>query len=169
VESALRQFPEAPGYLDTKATVLFRQGRLDEAIDVERAAAQRGPKQLFFSQIDRFLRARQAGGAPVMIGDASDAVTLSLDPKGKALLVRLRAPLEEGFVLFARQAGGAALLELAAGPQHERSYRILLPASKAPAAPFDLALLDARGCDDCQPGAWRYDLAQHDATVDAYP
>jgi membrane protease YdiL (CAAX protease family) len=169
MDSTLRRFPEVPGYLDTKATVLFRQGRFDEAIDLERAAAQRGPKPFFFSQIDRFLRARQAAGGPVVIGTASDAVTFSLDPDGKALLVGLRAPLDEGFVLFARQARAAALLQLAAGPRHERSYRIPLPPSKAPAAPFDLGLLDARGCDDCQPGAWRSDLAPHDSTVDPYP
>jgi hypothetical protein len=123
VDGALRQFSEAARFLDTKATVLFRQGRLDEAIDLERAAAQRAPEPIIFSQFDRFLRARQARGA--------------------------------------------ALLPLAAGPRHERSYRIPLPASKGPAAPFDLALLDARGCDGCQPGVWRHHLAKHDATVDA--
>jgi membrane protease YdiL (CAAX protease family) len=169
-DGALRQIPEVPGFLDTKATVLFRQGRFDEAIDLERAAAQRAPTQMvFFSQIDRFLRARQAGrSGPVLIGTAAGDVTLSVDPQGKAVVVQMRSRLDDGFVLFGRRPSDAAMIRLSSASPEETSYRLDVSSSGQP-APFDIALLDARGCDDCKAGTWRFDFAAHDAIVDRYP
>ncbi|HET7788881.1 MAG TPA: CPBP family glutamic-type intramembrane protease [Myxococcales bacterium] len=170
VGEALRQFPDLPGYLDTKATVLYRQGRIDEAIDLERAAAAKGPRALMFAQLERFLRARQAGGEPVVLGDLSGAgATLSTEDGGAALLVRLEEPLADGFVLFARRKGDSAVLRVAAGPQHESSYRVPLPRGGPESAGFELALLDARGCEECAPRSWRYEFEEHEAAVDKYP
>lgn len=169
VDGALRQIPEVAGYLDTKATVLFRQGRFDEAIDLERAAVQRAPTLVFFSQIDRFLRARQAGrSGPVLIGTAAGDVTLSVDPQGKAVVVQMGSRLADGFVLFGRRPSDAAMIRLSSASPEETSYRLDVSSSGQP-APFDLALLDARGCDDCKAGTWRFDFAAHDAIVDRYP
>jgi hypothetical protein len=149
--------------------VLFREGRLDEAIDLERAATQRAPRPVLFSQLDRFLRARGAGqGAPVLIGNTSGDVTLSVDPKGTALVVELRTRLEYGFVLVARRASDSAMIRVSTSPSRETSYRLDL-SPIASTAQFDLALLDARGCDDCEAGTWHFDYAVHDAAVDRYP
>jgi hypothetical protein len=167
VESALQQLPEHASYLDTKATVLFREGRLDEAIDLERGVADRSQGSFHFSQLDRFLRARQAGAGPILLGDAAADVRLS--PAPGALLVELQSPFPDGFVLYARQAGSGAMLQLSAGAQHEQSYTVPLPAGHPDGARFELALLDARGCDDCAEGRRQSRVERHDVVVDKYP
>ena len=166
VETALQQLPEAAAYLDTKAMVLYREGRLDEAIDLERAAADRSQRSIYFSQLDRFLQARQAGKGPVLLGATAPEVNLASAPG--VVVVALQSAFPDGFVLYARQAGGGALLQLSAGVQHERSYRVPVPGFPADAR-FELALIDVRGCEDCADGHWHSRVARHDAEVDRYP
>ncbi len=156
IEAALQTLPERGSFLDTKAAVLFRLDRLDEAIDLERAAIERSTSPSMFAQLDRFLRAREARSRPLSIGDAEAAVTLS--PAPGAVAVDLKASLPDGFVLYAREAGGGAFFRLAAGPQHEASYRLPLPAGFPDQARFELSLFDTRGCDDCKGSGHRFRL-----------
>src|SRR5262249_13155841 len=74
VDAALKQAPDRPAFLDTKATLWFRGGHIDEAIDLERAAADLSKDPFLYSQLDRFLRARQAGKQPIRLGDPAPPV-----------------------------------------------------------------------------------------------
>jgi hypothetical protein len=172
VDTALQQIPENLAYLDTKATVLFRQGRLDEAIDLERGAVVSG-EPLVFSQLDRFLRARQAGGGPLLLGEATPTAKLSLGPRDAAgrreLVVELGSAFPQGLVLYARETDSGGLLEFAVGATQEQTYRLSLPAGIRDQARFELALLDARGCDECTGGGWHWRFVRHVAEVDKYP
>jgi len=161
MEAPLRWWPEIAATIDTKATILYRQGRLEEAVELERGASALDRNPLLFSQLDRFLRAREKqngpGGGERSIGvDTGDA-------------------FENGLEIYARVVGSGkelALLQLAAGALHPSSYRFRVPRRVVDLpedARLEIALVDARGCDGCSGGAWRWRLERHDDAVDSYP
>jgi hypothetical protein len=170
IGTALAQVPDSSAFLDTEATVLFRLGRLDEAIDLERAASDiAGHGALQFSQLDRFLRARQSGDAPLLLGGAPPVATVTIDPGGKTLVVDSGGPFPEGLTLYARENRRGGLLQVMMGPGHEKSYRLQLPEDVPADAKFAVALLDARGCEDCAASGWRWRFERHDDAVDKLP
>ena len=172
IDNALEQLPEAPGMIDTKATVLYRLGRVDEAADYEAAALRLVPGYgSFGTQLDRFLRKttqpllRGSGKQPGLTLDlsAASARTVVLDlgealPLGGTLAARL---------LNGNQDLGVVLAEW--GPEHEPVYRIPLPGSLPADLRLELALVDARGCDTCKPKQWHWSWIPHDKNIDVYP
>ena len=179
VDAALRQRPETAAYLDTKATVLFRQQRLDEAIDLERAVADMGHKSFYFSQLDRFLRRRKAGPDPILIGQGLASLKLTLEShdeqRRQSVRVDLGGTFGEGVVLYAliadttREVG---ILQVALGPQHDSSYRLRLPQEQSDIsvdARFDVALVDARGCEGCPPRFLHWALFQRERRDQPHP
>jgi membrane protease YdiL (CAAX protease family) len=173
MDAALKQAPESPTWLDTKATLLFREGRLDEAIDLERAAADLSQKPFHLSQLERFLRARQQGKAPIQLGKAALSVSVSLVPQaaggGTDLVVEMDGDAPDGLVFYARGASEGGLLQFSAGRGHARSYRLPLPATARNETGFEVSLTDARGCEGCIAGQLRYRFGVRDADVDHYP
>ena len=179
VDEALRWLPERPSVLDTKATVWFRQGRLNEAIDLERGASALSGGSLHFSQLDRFLRARQAGADPILLGSAASSPKIAFEPRDastqRSIVVETGGAFEDGLEIYARVAGPGGeigLLQVAAGALHTGSYRFQVP-KRLIELPDDVrlevALVDARGCGSCSGGGWRWRLERHDRLVDSYP
>ncbi len=63
IDAALSMKPLDPGYLDTKAEVLYKMGRYDEAIGIEQDLVIKNPdSELFKTQLEKFLRAKEDGG-----------------------------------------------------------------------------------------------------------
>jgi hypothetical protein len=73
VEEALAKDPRNPAFLDTKAEVLYKLHRYQEAVDIERELAGKYPEHYFYKeQLDKFLAAKekaQAGGPKEPAGD----------------------------------------------------------------------------------------------------
>ena len=155
--------------MDTKATVLFREGKLDDAIDLESAAMSLTSGDVVMAtQLDRFLSKKQEGSTPVVEGAAPvPALTwqpplLKLDfagamPYGGKVLVR-----------FSGAAGALGVLEVDLGASHGASYQASLPQVPKDAR-ADLAFADSRGCDVCKVGSSRSFFAKHDKEIDSYP
>jgi len=60
VEKALARSPESYPFLDTKAEILFRMGRFEEAIEIEQKVVDNNPGHEFFeSQLKKFKEAHQ--------------------------------------------------------------------------------------------------------------
>jgi membrane protease YdiL (CAAX protease family) len=175
VNGSLRQRPESPNVIDTKATVYFRQGRIDDAIALERAAIELSDANVFYSQLDRFLAARTDA---IVLGDGAGA-TMTLAPaqagRPRAIHVVLGSGFAYGGQLYARIVdgkGALGLLRASFGWQHAPAYDIALPPGGIALpddARLELALVDARGCDSCAPADWKWELQPHAREVDAYP
>jgi hypothetical protein len=174
VNGALQQLPEQAGIIDTKATVYYREGRIDEAVALERAAIDLTSAPPFFSQLDRFLQRRSQLGGAVLIGPDAGEAKLTLTPPGKprAIHVELNG-FKYGGQIYARVVGAKGPLGLVAlsfGWQHAPAYDVVpSPRDLPDDARLELALVDARGCDTCTPTTWKWELQPHDATIDALP
>ncbi|MDB4966739.1 MAG: family intrarane metalloprotease [Myxococcales bacterium] len=183
VEAALTGSPDHPGYLDTKATVLYRQGRLDEAVDLERLALDLHDSDDLGSQLTRFLAKREARGGAITLGRGSAAaVKLSLVGGGsqapvalQTIVVELGDGFPEGLILYARAVSGhrdVGLFHAVFGPNHARSYRLVSdsgPMNLPDDTRFDVALVDGRGGNGSPPAAQWWHLSAHMPVVDAYP
>jgi len=179
MEVPLRWWPELASTIDTKATLLYRQGRLDEAVELERGASALDGNPVLFSQLDRFLRARQARSGPLFLGGATSSPKVSFEPgnasAGRSIAVDTGDAYEDGLEIYARIVGSGgelALIQVAAGALHPSSYRFRVPRRVIDLpddARLEIALVDARGCDSCSGGAWRWRLERHDKVVDYYP
>jgi len=173
VDAALKQTPENPAFLDTKATLLFREGRLDEAIDLERAAADLSQDPFLLSQLERFLRAHQQGKALIRLGKAGLSVSVSLVPQAAGgrtdLVVEIDGDAPDGLVFYARGASAGGLLQFSAGRGHARSYRLPLPVTARNETGFNVSLTDTRGCEGCIAGQLRYRFEVLDADVGRFP
>jgi uncharacterized protein len=167
METALTQAPDNPGWLDTKATVLYREGKLDDAIDLESAALSLSKNDATIaSQLERFVHktgeALVLHGAPVQPALILQPGTLTIElndgmPYGGKLLVRLSG---------ATSPLGFVSLEL--GTNHGRSYST--PISGLPNdVRAELVFADTRGCDSCKPGSSHSFFAKPDQEVATYP
>jgi hypothetical protein len=137
------------------------------------------PPPLLFSQLDRFLRARQARSGPLFLGGATSSPKVSFEPgnasAGRSIAVDTGDAYEDGLEIYARIVGSGgelALIQVAAGALHSSSYRFRVPRRVIDLpddARLEIALVDARGCDSCSGGAWRWRLERQDKVVDSYP
>jgi membrane protease YdiL (CAAX protease family) len=183
VGEALKAMPDDPHFLDTKATVLAREGRLDEAIDLERMVVDRVDNPVTSSQLDRFLRQRNAksgavtigGGAAATVRIAHAADAHSPAKSQQAIVVELGDGFKDGLTLYAHVLGAhgeLGLLRASFGRDHARSYHLVSdsgPMNLPEDTRFEVALVDARGCGGCAADAWQWRLTAHDPSVDAYP
>ena len=61
IEIALASEPENPAYLDTKAEVLYKMGKYDEAIAIESSLCEKYDKtEMFKKQLDKFISAKRS-------------------------------------------------------------------------------------------------------------
>jgi rhomboid protease GluP len=89
--------PEETAFLDTQATLAWRLGRFDRALELERAALGLANEGFYASQLARFEWARfQREGKPVRIGDGSEVTatvhleaTAEGEQGGKSVVVTL--------------------------------------------------------------------------------
>ncbi len=180
IDRALTELPERAGLLDTEATVLYRQDRLDEAIDLERLTIERFKgSAVHYAQLGRFLSARRERSGPLAFGAgaAKDVHIGIVDVSGgQALQVDLGAGFPDGVTLYYRVIGDhdqPSLLRVQIGPPTQRSFRLepdhaalQLDAKKVR---FELLLIDSRGCEGCGPGYWYWTLQFPNKTVAGYP
>jgi membrane protease YdiL (CAAX protease family) len=172
IDAALRQVPDGSGFLDTKATILYRLGRLDEAIEIERVPIDSGRGSGFhLSQVDRFLRAREPSGRPLLLGDAAPSpVSVGhVSSGGRKVSVELGSAFPDGVVIYARERPGGGFFTFATGPGHKESYDLDLQVPASDTSTFEVALVDSRGCEECTGGSWQYEFARHDSSVDPLP
>jgi membrane protease YdiL (CAAX protease family) len=181
VDSALAQDPERAAALDTEATVFYRQGRLDEAIDLGRVVIEQLGRDSdgAYAQLARFLRARQERSGPFVAGSGTPgAAQLAVVQVagGQTFQLDLGDAFPDGVTLYFRVIaadGQTSLLRAQVGPRHERSYR--LDAQTGPlqldaaTLRLQLALMDSRGCEGCAPGSWSWSMHFPDRTVEKYP
>lgn len=178
VDGALRAMPERPNVLDTKATIYFRLHRDAEAIDLERLAMAKAPGDgAIATQLDRFLG--PAPGPIVLGGDGAAPPAIVLEPAvpGRAQTVRVELGdhFRDGVALYARVTnanGPVGLFYALFGRDHRAVYRLEIPENAFtldPTVRFQLALVDARGCEHCTRDQWSWKLQPHVFAIDRYP
>ncbi|MCK5691173.1 rhomboid family intramembrane serine protease, partial [Myxococcota bacterium] len=69
-ERAVKEGEVDAAFLDTLATAYYRLGEWDDAIATERKAISYGRNDFRYTQLYRFLRAREVEQGPLLIGDA---------------------------------------------------------------------------------------------------
>lgn len=182
IETALLHTPDHPTFLDTRATVAYRRGRVDEAIDLERMVIDLREAAVYGTQLDRFLLAvNQRRGAITFGPGATPPITVAFAAAGgtvaaPAIVVELGDAFHDGVTVYAHvvDAHGArrGLFHATFGPDHARTYRLVsesAPIDLPDGTRFDIALVDARGCRFFAPDSMFWRLYPHDATVDKYP
>jgi membrane protease YdiL (CAAX protease family) len=61
IDRALKLKPQKPAYLDTKAEILFKLGRIDEALAIEKRLVEREPEEEFYrEQVRKFGEGKKA-------------------------------------------------------------------------------------------------------------
>jgi hypothetical protein len=166
IDIALTQAPDVPGWMDTKATVLYREGKLDEAIDLESAALSLTlTSSPLATQLDRFVRKRQPG--LLIRGSLSTRPALAI--QNGQLNLDLKDGMPYGGKLLVRLSGASGLLgfvEIELGASHLATYKTPIPPQATEA---DLAFADARGCDLCKPDSSHFFFTARDKEVEIYP
>lgn len=193
---AVKLDPGEVAFRDTLATVAYRLGRPDEAVELERAVIEtpgdttrlgrwlrsmRTEQDLFMpSQLARFLMARLADGGPKLVGGVgADAVALSLDIEQDAQQVVLdatRAPVG-GFVVYAvvtrdDERLGLVRAEVGAQPPAESRFDMTGKATESIAGPrvdVRVALIDATPAATAPAGRVRWKFWPNDPGVDRLP
>jgi rhomboid protease GluP len=153
VERAVQKEPKAQWERDTRATVLYRLGRWQEAIQAEYdlSAAARSP--LYVSQLARFEWASARARGPLILGQPPAALPRArLDPGGSILVDLGGRSLLSRAILHLVLATGekpSALLELKPGAS-ETILRYSLPRDLSFPKPdgVSLTLLDTRGLEE---------------------
>jgi len=185
--------PEQGAYRDTLATVLYRRGFLDDAVDEERRAFASRSDELMASQLARFLSARLERDGPMFLGGAgpvmaesdgtrSNSVSIELDGADElgeptALLVRLGSPFAKGVTVFATlrrgdQHLGLLHVVLGANPESEHRFEIGDGVGESLAGArirLEVALVDGNPVTGVELGKVRWKLWDHDAEVDELP
>lgn len=160
VERALTVAPDQPAYIDTRATLLYRRGRIDEAVTDGLRAFAAVPDAFFATQALRFLRA----SAPKPI------TGLRLRFEGDRLVVETDEPARALRILAAVRTDGAdaGLAWIEARADAPTSRFALAPLTEA--LPKDATLMPLRverEPGDDAPIGWRH--WPIDARADALP
>ena len=148
---AVEESQRNSAYLDTLATSLYRLGDYDGAISTEREALEKKQTGFYFAQLYRFLQAR----GPLRLGDASlDDVRVRFEEGEKrAMQLELGRSFPKGVMIYATAfASGRShgMVRIKVGPGHEGTIRLTDEknfSSVPDGAVFQVALLDAAGCD----------------------
>lgn len=162
--------PDNDSFVDTLATVRFRQGELDAAIETQRRAVERGARGFLVSQLGRFLAARLDSEGPYTAGaiDATrvrvalaDAAGGGPDSEAPAVVVELPHDVDAGLELIALDRRGGELagtlrIFVGAGTASGRHRVVVespdLTRERDADASLTLAYADAAGCGGCAPG-----------------
>ncbi len=152
IERAIRKEPKASEERDTRATVLYRLGRWQEAVQAEYDLVAAARNQVHVSQLARFEWASARARDPLILGQPLAALPRArLDPGGSILVDLGDRSLLSRAVLHLVLATGekpSALLELKPGAS-ETILRYSLPRDLSFPRPdgISLALLDTRGLE----------------------
>jgi membrane associated rhomboid family serine protease len=130
---------------DTQATVLYRLGRLEEAVQVERGLFDQGGTPFHASQLARFEWALVQARGPLLLGPPPQVLPRVQLAAGPSILVDRGAPhLLSGAILhfvLTRANTPSALLELQIGTaEGERILRHSLPGDSSPSNPDRVTL-----------------------------
>jgi rhomboid protease GluP len=183
--SAVAMAPGNPEIMDTLATVEYRRGELERAIALERRALAARNDDIAFSQVARFLAARQARRGILAIGvDAgADEVSVERQPTDDGtddspeLRLHAAAGLPQGaeiwvLVLTRGSLQGAVRLRLGAAAEGG-DFRVVPKGNAADLAGDELtlrvALVDATSCQGCPAGALEAEYRPIDPIVSALP
>ena len=171
--------PDNAALVDTLATVDFRRGQLDAAIDREAFALHHAPNNHAFyaTQLARFLSARmeESGGVITRNGALPDAVEIGevgLTSQGLKITLHAQGPTPGALRLYllAREPGsrpGLVRLRWRPDPNQDTPTVTVIVRDPPPTlatgtARLEIAQIDAEPCRTCQPGmteglAWRID------------
>lgn len=165
--SATALAPESPEILDTLATLHFRLGELERAIELERRALGASDDPVLFSQLARFLSARSQRRGPLEIGPGASARALSIAAPPAAgsaegdLVLRVGQPYVDGAEAWILMRGqgklqGAFLVRI--GPTEEArewplSAEGFTSMESGPDVSFETALVDVTSCRACPAGS----------------
>lgn len=170
-ERAAALAPDQIEVQDTLATVQYRRGELDLAINIERGVLREDDGLFYFSQVARFLDARLTLRGPLYIelpaGEDAAAPGLRVapdmtDPDEPALSIELERDYPKGAELWTlvkqrERLVGAYVLLLGPNRAGARLRSVPDGGSAAPdlgKGPLELALVDASGCGGCAPGSF---------------
>ncbi|HSN87773.1 MAG TPA: rhomboid family intramembrane serine protease [Thermoanaerobaculia bacterium] len=166
LEALDRVFESEPGtseYRDTRATLLYRLGRWEEAVQVERGLFDQGGTPFHASQLARFEWALVQTRGPLLLGQPPQVLPRAQLAAGPSILVDRGAPhLLSGAILhfvLTRANTPSALLELQIGTaEGERILRHSLPRDSSPSNPdrVTLTLVDLQTLENrSQETRWR--------------
>ena len=165
--SAAALEPEQPELIDTLATVQYRRGELDRAIELERQALAKRNDLLTTSQVARFLDARRERRGPVAIGSESvDDFTFELDANEPEPLTKRAGMLKfasahprgaEIWVLGGTSTRLAGAWVLRLGPTEQGGEVEIVPKGgdegwREVGEPWFIALVDESSCRSCPAG-----------------
>lgn len=180
--SATTLAPEQPEVLDTLATVHYRLGEFERAIDIERRALALRDDAVMRSQLARFLDAQlargntsESGALELGPGASADAVSLRLGAEeGGEATLRTSEPYPQGAEIWmlARRSGelaGAFVIRFGPGAAAgERTVRIQ-GAPERGNFRLQTALVDTTSCRGCPQGSERVTFHPMHPDVAALP
>lgn len=159
-ESASTLEPESMEILDTLATVHYRYGNIDRAIELERRVLGGGSNDFTITQVARFLDTRLARRGPLQLGEGADAEAVSLElpaPAPAEVILRAGKAYPNGAEIWVLGASGVFIIQL--GPTQEAGELQFSPEGigAAPEKPqrWRTALVDTTTCAGCAPGSVR--------------
>lgn len=163
IDRALVLSPDVNELIDTRATVLYRLGAYDEAIDAESSVFHRSPEPIFAYQLSRFLEARErARGVRTRGGASPDDVSFTIESDGTVhqAVIAPQGEFPKGGTLFIRvevRDQPRALLRVEVPPRPTEVFTIrldaVLPFADEPPQ-LHISMIDATQCLDCR--GWTY-------------
>jgi rhomboid protease GluP len=176
-ESASTLEPDAMEILDTLATVYYRQGSTDRAIELERRVLGSSANDFTITQVARFLDTRLERRGPLQIGEGAEAEAVSLElpapeaaTRGEAIL-RVGKAYPDGAEIWVLGGSGVFIIRL--GPTREASELRFTPdgADAVPDQPqrWRTALVDTTTCAGCSPGSVRGQYQRRNEAAMALP
>lgn len=172
IEPLAESESEASAHKDTQATVLYRLGRLEEAIRIERGLFDNGGTPFHASQLARFEWARVRTRGPLLLGQPPRALPRA-QLADQSILVDRGAPDQlSGAILhfvLTRANTPAALLELQIGTaEGERLLRHPLPRDSSLSSPdgVTLTLVDQQTLENrSRETRWRLEPVEPEALL----
>lgn len=160
-QSASTLEPESMEILDTLATVHYRYGNIERAIELERRVLGSNANDFTVTQVARFLDTRLERRGPLELGEGADAeaVTLELPAAGAAgggePSLRVGAAYPNGAEIWVVGESGVFILRL--GPIQEPGELRFTPDGVGPVSNerWRTALVDTSTCAGCVPGSVR--------------
>lgn len=171
-ERAVELQPDRHELLDTLATVAYRQGELERAVEVERRALRLHPQRFYHSEVARFLAAHWRRFGVLRHGHGSDRANATLLPLTPSPASAPRAELQlagtfergaELWVLISASGRlvGSALLRVGPTDAPNLTHTLTLEGvdGRTDGLRLDVALIDLDACHDCKPGSvsWHYE------------
>jgi rhomboid protease GluP len=177
-EQAHALMPDEGAIKDTLATVYYRLGDFERAVALEAEVFSETDDDVFFSQLARFLDARQRarGSNAGLEPNANEGLALRAEPgSGGALILSVRDALPEGarvwvLVKHGTELQGGLLLRLGPSPAG-KEHRVDAAAAdlEAMSGALPQIVLIERGCPDCSAGTLQAEYRRLDPSIAKLP